>query len=93
MAFKAAVVPVPVWVLLINVPNPTRAQFIARESSDPIEGTSALTATRARQLMGLPVGDGVLDYRDRAALEAYLYIGVQLAIAWPERCSNHQFHQ
>ena len=37
---------------LVNVPNPAHAQFIARESSDPLEGTRALTATRARQLMG-----------------------------------------
>ena len=51
--------------LPINVPNPAHAQFIARESSDPLEGTRALTATRAHQLMGLPAGDGVLDYQDR----------------------------
>jgi len=35
--------------LSINVPNPAHAQFIARESSDPLEGTRALTATRMRQ--------------------------------------------
>ena len=40
--------------LPINVPNPAHAQFIARESSDPLEGTRALTATRARQLMACP---------------------------------------
>jgi site-specific recombinase XerD len=45
--------------LPIDVLNP--AQFIARESSGPIEGPRALTATRTRQLMGLPAGDGVLD--------------------------------
>jgi hypothetical protein len=33
--------------LPVNVPNPAHAQFIARESSDPLEGTRALTATRA----------------------------------------------
>src|SRR5277367_1431898 len=49
--------------LPINVPNPAHAQFIARESSDPLEGTRALTATRARQLMGLPAGDELLDFR------------------------------
>jgi hypothetical protein len=42
--------------LPINVPNPAHAQFIARESSDPLEGTRALTASRVRQLMGLPAG-------------------------------------
>src|SRR5580704_10658210 len=31
--------------LPVNVPNPAHAQFIARESSDPLEGTRALTAT------------------------------------------------
>jgi site-specific recombinase XerC len=41
----------------------------------------ALTATRARQLMGLPSGDEVLDFRDRAILKAYLYIGIRLATA------------
>jgi site-specific recombinase XerD len=67
--------------LPINVPNPAHAQFIARESSDPLEGTRALTATRARQLMGLPAGDDVLDFRDRAILKTYLYTGVRLATA------------
>ena len=37
-----------------NVPNPAHAQFIARKSSDPLEGTRALTATYARQLMARP---------------------------------------
>jgi integrase/recombinase XerC len=67
--------------LPINVPNPAHAQFIARESSDPLEGTRALSATRARQLMGLPAGDSVFDYRDRAILKTYLYTGVRLATA------------
>jgi site-specific recombinase XerD len=77
--------------LPINVPNPAHAQFIARESSDPIEGTRALTATRARQLMGLPAGDDVLDYRDRAILKTYLYTGVRLATAC--RLRVRDFHQ
>ena len=77
--------------LPINVPNPAHAQFIARESSDPLEGTRALTATRARQLMGLPAGDEVLDFRDRAILKTYLYTGVRLATACRLRVSD--FHQ
>jgi site-specific recombinase XerD len=77
--------------LPINVPNPAHAQFIARESSDPLEGTRALTVTRARQLMGLPTGDGVLDYRDRAILKTYLYTGVRLATAC--RLRVRDFHQ
>jgi len=77
--------------LPINVPNPAHAQFIARESSDPLEGTRALTATRARQLMGLPAGDDVLDFRDRAILKTYLYTGVRLATACRLRVKD--FHQ
>ncbi|MGA2411687.1 MAG: tyrosine-type recombinase/integrase [Candidatus Binataceae bacterium] len=77
--------------LPINVPNPAHAQFIARESSDPLEGTRALTATRARQLMGLPSGDEVLDFRDRAILKTYLYTGIRLATACRLRVKD--FHQ
>ena len=77
--------------LPINVPNPAHAQFIARESSDPLEGTRALTATRARQLMGLPSGDDVLDFRDRPILKTYLYTGVRLATAC--RLRVRDFHQ
>jgi len=77
--------------LPVNVPNPAHAQFIARESSDPLEGTRALTATRARQLMGLPAGDEVLDFRDRAILKTYLYTGVRLATACRLRVKD--FHQ
>jgi site-specific recombinase XerD len=77
--------------LPINVPNPAHAQFIARESSDPLEGTRALTATRARQLMGLPAGDEVLDFRDRAILKTYLYTGIRLATACRLRVKD--FHQ
>jgi integrase len=77
--------------LPVNVPNPAHAQFIARESSDPLEGTRALTATRARQLMGLPAGDHVLDFRDRAILKTYLYTGVRLATAC--RLRVRDFHQ
>jgi hypothetical protein len=43
-----------------------------------LEGTRALTATRARQLMGLPSGDEVLDFRDRTILKTYLYTGIRL---------------
>jgi integrase/recombinase XerC len=77
--------------LPINVPNPAHAQFIARESSDPLEGTRALSATRARQLMGLPASDNALDYRDRAILKTYLCIGVRLATAC--RLRVRDFHQ
>ena len=65
--------------LPVIVPNPAHAQFIARASSDPREETLALPAARARQLLNLPAGDGVLDYRDRAILKLYLYTGIRLA--------------
>jgi site-specific recombinase XerD len=56
-----------------------------------LEGTRALTATRARQLMGLPSGDEVLDFRDRAILKTYLYTGIRLATACRLRVKD--FHQ
>jgi integrase/recombinase XerC len=65
--------------LPITVPNPAHAQFISRESTDAREETRALSATRARQLMGLPSGDGLLDYRDRAILRFFLYSGARLS--------------
>lgn len=65
--------------LPITIPNPAHAQFVSRESTDPREETRALTATRARQLMGMPEGDSVLDFRDRAVLKLYLYSGIRLS--------------
>src|SRR3954452_16143957 len=65
--------------LPITVPNPAHAQFSRRESTDAREETRALSATRARQLMGLPAGDSLLDYRDRAILKFFLYSGARLA--------------
>ena len=73
--------------LPITVPNPAHAQFISRESTDPREETKALSATRARQLMGLPAG----DYRDRAILKFFLYSGARLSTAC--RLKVHDFHQ
>jgi len=64
--------------LPVTVPNPAHAQFIAREPSDPRQERRALTATRARQLMGLPSGETLLDCRDRAILKFYLYSGARL---------------
>ena len=63
--------------LPITVPNPAHAQFIPRGSSDPRDETKAFPATRARQLMGLPSGDTVFDYRDRAVVEFFLYSGAR----------------
>jgi hypothetical protein len=48
------------WRLPVVVPNPAHSQFIARESSDPREGTLSVPAARARQLLNLPTGDSML---------------------------------
>ena len=77
--------------LPINVPNPAHSQFISRESSDPVEETRALSATRARQLMGLPSGDSLLALRDRAILKFYLYTGARIATGCKLKVSD--FHQ
>ncbi|TWU59611.1 tyrosine-type recombinase/integrase [Crateriforma conspicua] len=67
--------------LPITVPNPAHAQFIARSSTDPIHETKSLSATRARQLMGMPQGEDLVAYRDRAILKWYVYSGVRLSTA------------
>lgn len=77
--------------LPITVPNPAHAQFISRESTDPRDETKALSATRARQLMGLPAGDSVIDFRDRAILKFYLYSGARLSTGCRLKVSD--FHQ
>jgi integrase/recombinase XerD len=77
--------------LPITVPNPAHSQFIARESSDPRKETRALSASRARQLMNMPVGEGVIDYRDRAILKLYLYSGIRLSTGCRLKVSD--FHQ
>src|SRR6266852_6119268 len=43
--------------------------------------TDVEAATRTRPLMGLPGGDDVLDFRDRAVLKTYLYTELRLATA------------
>ena len=65
--------------LPITIPNPAHAQFIARSSTDPVNDTQALTATRARQLAGLPRGDDLVAKRDRAILKFYLYSGARVS--------------
>ena len=53
--------------------------------------TKALSATRARQLMGLPSGDAVFDYRDRAIIEVFVYSGARIGSACRLRVQD--FHQ
>ena len=50
-----------------------------------------LRAARARQLVGLPSGNTVLDYRDRAILKFFLYSGARLSTACRLKVSD--FHQ
>src|SRR5437588_1276006 len=77
--------------LPITVPNPAHAQFISRESTDARDETRALSATRARQLMGMASGDSVIEYRDRAILKFFLYSGARLSTACRLKVSD--FHQ
>ena len=77
--------------LPITVPNPAHAQFISRSSTDPRDETLALSATRARQLMGLPAGDTLIDFRDRAIIKFYLYSGTRISTGC--RLTVGNFHQ
>jgi site-specific recombinase XerD len=77
--------------LPITVPNPAHAQFISRESSDPVDETRALSETRARQLVAMPAGDSLLDLRDRAIVKFYLYTGARIETGCKLNVSD--FHQ
>lgn len=77
--------------LPVTVPNPAHAQFIARESSDPVQETRALSINRARQLLSMPAGNSLFDIRDRAILKFYLYSGARLATGCTLRVTD--FHR
>jgi site-specific recombinase XerD len=77
--------------LPITVPNPAHAQFIAREASDPVEETRALSETRARQVVGMPAGDSLIELRDRAILKFYAYTGARIETGCKLNVSD--FHQ
>lgn len=77
--------------LPIIVPNPAHAQFIAREASDPVEETRALSVTRARQLVAMPAGESLLDLRDRAILKFYVCTGARIETGC--RLNVSDFHQ
>jgi site-specific recombinase XerD len=77
--------------LPVTVPNPAHAQFISRGSSDARDETKALSATRARQLMGLPSGDSVFDFRDRAIIRFFLFSGARIGTGCRLKISD--FHQ
>lgn len=67
--------------LPIQVPNPAHAQFIGRESPDPVDPTLPLGLTKARKLMSLPTGGDVFEARDRAILKVFLYAGIRIGTA------------
>ncbi len=77
--------------LPITVPNPAHSQFIARLSPDPEYETPALTATRARQLMGMPHSDDAVAAHDRALLKTMLYTGIRIGTACRLRVSDFHF--
>jgi len=77
--------------LPITVPNPAHAQFISRESSDPVDETRAMSETRARQLLAMVPGDSLLELRDRAILKFYLYTGARIETGC--RLNVTDFHQ
>ncbi len=58
--------------------------------NDPVEETRAFSATPARQLMGMPAGDSVIDYRHRALLKFYLYSGARISTGCRLRVSDFQ---
>lgn len=67
--------------LPIQVPNPAHAQFIGRESPDPVDPTLPLGLSKARKLMALPAGGDVFEARDRAILKVFLYTGIRIGTA------------
>ncbi len=67
--------------LPITVPNPAHSQFIARLAPDAEYETPSLTATRARQLMGMSSGDDPIAAQDRALLKTLLYTGIRVGTA------------
>jgi site-specific recombinase XerD len=67
--------------LPIVVPNPAHSQFLPRGAADPVDETQALSLSKARQLVTLPAGDGVLAARDRAILNFFLYSGARIETA------------
>jgi integrase/recombinase XerC len=77
--------------LPIIVPNPAHAQFISRESNDALQETKAFSATRARQLMGMSVGESLVDVRDRAILKFYLYTAARIGAGCRLKVSD--FHR
>jgi site-specific recombinase XerD len=64
--------------LPIQVANPADKEFISRENADPVEERRHFSAAKARELFGMPEGESVLAYRDRAMLKCLLYSGMRI---------------
>jgi site-specific recombinase XerD len=64
--------------LPIQVANPADKEFVSRENADPVEERRHFSAARARDLFGMPDGESVLAYRDRAMLKCLLYVGMRI---------------
>jgi site-specific recombinase XerD len=64
--------------LPIQVANPADKEFISRENADPVEERRHFSAAKARELLGMPEGESVLAYRDRAMLKCLLYGGMRI---------------
>ena len=80
--------PATVKPLRVALVEPVACQS---QSTDARDETRALSATRARQLVGLPTGDSILDNRDRAISKFFLYSGARLSTAC--RLEVSDFHQ
>ena len=70
--------------LPVQSPNPAHAQFIKRETTEPVRPTVPLTRSKAHKLMSLPSKkddgmDEVLEVRDRAILATFLYVGLRIS--------------
>jgi len=76
--------------LPITVPNPAHAQFISRETSDPVHETRALSLAKARLLMSMPKGESIFSVRDRAILLFYHFTGARIATGCKLKVNDFQ---
>jgi hypothetical protein len=53
-------------------------QEVRASNGCQLRATRALSATRARQLIGLSAGESLINYRDRAILKTFLWSGIRL---------------
>jgi site-specific recombinase XerD len=65
--------------LPIQVANPADKEFIARDNADLVEERQHFSAAKARLLFGMPAGETILDYRDRAMPKCLIYSGMRIS--------------